>query len=160
MTQSAFSGLNKAEASGARYSGLTEGAYVVKVDTMKVENTRKLGNCFFFEFEIMKSTSPEKHPVGARRKWMQKLTEDTAFPNIKAFLYALHGRDPKLAEDAEAIKGIDACAEAIMSKACTENNFKSDLVGVDVTQVQTKPKPGAPDGFPFQRHNWKPATAA
>lgn len=160
MTQNAFAGLNKAEASGARYAGLTEGSYEVRVDTMKVENTRKLGNCFFFEFEITKSNNLEKHPVGSRRKWMQKLSEDTSLPNIKAFLYALHGRDAKLAEDAEAIKGIDAGAEAIMSKACLEQTFKNDLVGVDVTQVQTKPKPGAPDGFPFQRHNWKPAAAA
>ncbi len=160
MTQSgAFSGLNKADASGARYSGLKEGSYVVKVESMVVESTRKLGNCFFFEFEVTKSTNVE-HPIGARRKWMQKLAEDTAFPNIKAFLYALLGRDPKLAEDAEAIKGIDEKAEEIMTKACTGNAFKGELVGVDVTQVQTKPKEGAPNGFPFQRHNWKPATAA
>lgn len=152
-----FDGLNNAKASDARFPTLTTGAYEVKVESMKCEPTRKLGNCFFFEFTIVKSSDEAKQQVGQKRKWMQKLSEDTAFPNLKAFLYALHGRDRDNPEDAAAIAAIDKDAEKIMQDACTTQSFKNEVIGVDVVEVQTNPKPGAPNGFPYQRHTWRPA---
>ncbi len=155
-----FGGLNNAKASDARFPTLTQGGYEVVVESMKCEATRKLGNCFFFEFTIAKTSDEKAQPVGQKRKWMQKLSEDTAFPNLKAFLYALHGRDRNDPEDAAAIAAIDASAEDIMTKACATQSFKGEKIGVDVVQVQTNPKPGAPDGFPYQRHTWRPAADA
>lgn len=156
-----FKGLNDADASGTRYPKLGEGTYTVKCIDMVVEPTRQLGNCFFFEFEITKSTNAE-HVVTAKRKWMQKLSDDTALPNLKAFLYAILGRDKTNPEDEAAIKKIDEKAEDLMEEACEKKTISGESikgleVEVDVALVRTKPKKDAPDGYLYGRHTWKPA---
>lgn len=152
-----FKGLNDAEAGGSRHPKLTDGSYELQIELTEVEKTRKTGDTLFAEYTITKTSDAAKNPIGSRRKWSQQLSADTALGNIKGFLYAVMGFDPKNVEDKDGCANIDKQAETIMEKAIAENTFKGEKLGVDVVTVQTQPKPGAPNGFPFARHTFRPA---
>ncbi len=152
-----FKGLNDADAGGSRHPKLSDGSFEATIELTEVEKTRKTGDTLFVEYTITKSSNPARDPVGARRKWSQQLSADTALGNIKGFLYAVMGRDPKNADDKTACEGIDKQAEDIMEKAVKENTFKGDPIAIDVVTVQTQPKTGAPNGFPYARHTFRPA---
>src|SRR5689334_2270240 len=91
-----FEGMERAEVFG-KGQYFKEGNFRVRTKALKVNNGQN-GLCFIAEFDVIESTSAED-PVGSTRSWVVKMgpTNKNAFSDIKSFMFALLGVDPKKA---------------------------------------------------------------
>lgn len=90
-----FSKLNLQSAKpGAGGVYFLPGHYVAEVDAIKVVDTRKGGALFVAECKILESDN-EDRKAGRRCSWAMSMDKDAAAGNIKAFLGACIGRDPR-----------------------------------------------------------------
>jgi hypothetical protein len=157
MTQQAqnlFGGMKDAKISEQGVY-LTDGVFEGKILRCLYKQGRK-GNFFIAEIELTSSNVPDKHPVGAKRTWVQPMRDlDIAFSALKPFTYVLLGFNPKDPTDLEQCKAkVDPQCEAILTAACLENKFAGTAIKVEVTTKPTKA------GTPFSLHVWSPGAAA
>lgn len=129
--------------------------YKMKVERLLVKKARKGFNAFILEGTILSSTS-DKDPVGSKRSWLQKMEpEETAWPAIKGFFYALLGYN--YAEDkAFLLANVDPQLNALAKSAIEDSGpkpqpFKGRTVGVRTTGTITKAAQK-----PFTRHDFYP----
>lgn len=139
-----------------------EGRFGVRTKLIKLNEGHK-GKSFIVEFEVLSSTN-EKHAIGSSGSWVVKMDKPNAFSDIKGFVAALIGMDPKsirkpeedpathetLAKYAKA-----ACDADFAKKIGEEPDF---LIGVDLNLETVLKKTLA--GKDFTVHNWSPAEEA
>jgi hypothetical protein len=66
------------------------GRFLLEVKKTVFKTTRKSGDAFIVEFEILESDLPVEHPVGSPATWFQGMRDKTvALPAIKEFMLYL-----------------------------------------------------------------------
>jgi hypothetical protein len=164
MMDELFDGLEDAEIfqRGKYMAGGFEG--VVEVKKTLVKQTRQRGPAFIVEMQVVETNMPEKHPVGGKSTWFQKLVnKDVAFPAIKAWVAACLGFEAhqKDAID-ETLDAIDPETKLPMIRAlikeATNNPESNEFVGVRLRlaceQVKTK------ENKDFTRYDFSPVQTA
>jgi len=67
----------------------------VEVKKTIAKQTRRSGLGFIVEFVIRETNMPEKHAVGSKASWFQKMIDPSvAFPAVAAWAAAMNGYDP------------------------------------------------------------------
>lgn len=127
---------------------------VCEVVKTLVKDTRAVGPAFIVELRVVESNL-EKHPVGSKVSWFQKLTDKAvALPSVVEWAAATVGYDPTNRELLKAeimpeLKAIMEYAQATPS----DNDFIGLRVKIETTQVLTK------NGRDFTRHTFSPVAA-
>jgi hypothetical protein len=169
-----FAGMDTAEGFGAGQY-FEEGRFDLVVKSIKCVTSRRPENAgkhfFTAEFEVISSSNPEVAP-GASRTYQVKIEGNTyAFADIKNFVFALTGTDPKNAptpkQDPELHKFATAIAMALVdeeyaAKVAPEvREMVAEIAGLPVKletfKKPTRPKPGQATGGLFTIHQWSPA---
>lgn len=153
-----FSGLGDTEIYEKGYYLTPGGVYDLEVQQMLVKETRKSGLAFIVEFKVLSVEGSdqvlEKHPVGSRATWLQKLADkDVAFPAIKECFVALLDVDMR---DPEAKEEFNSQIEDLLDEA-TDPDVKPEdhpLRGHKVT-VETYSKLTKNKGLDFTVHSWR-----
>lgn len=130
------------------------GKYRLRVMRTIVKKTRKSGDAFIAEFEVIESDLDEVK-VGSRYSWFQKLVDtDVAFPAIKEFIATLLGFDVR---DKEGMKEFNGKVKSVLQEASEEYSKEEDhpLHGLEILcetyQKETK------QGKDFTVHSWSVA---
>lgn len=170
-----FDGMEKAEVFG-KGQYFKEGNFRVRTKALKVNNGNN-GLCFIAEFEVVSSDQPidaegkQADPPGSTRSWVVKMgpTNKNAFSDIKSFVFALLGVDPKKAGKPEENPQLHAQATQAVKAACDAqfaatlglppNAFEGRDVLLQTWVKATKPKPPSNEPGKFTVHNWAPAPA-
>lgn len=133
---------------------LEEGHYKARIKRCLDKTTRKSGQAFIAEFELIESSNQAKHPIGQTASWFQKLTDkDVAFPAIKAFVAAVLGYDMSNKSHRDHFEAnVGPQLVQILNHSCDEkiNYLKDKVVEIDVVKVTTT------KGLPFSRHTFTP----
>lgn len=118
-----FAGMNGSQLweGGTYFDG--PGEFECTISRVLLKETRKSGVALIVELTIDASSDPAKHPVGAKRGWVQPLAKrDTAFPNLLGFIAAAYGYNADIAEHAAAISTqISPQSEALLEAAVGGN---------------------------------------
>lgn len=118
---------------------LTPGRYVLRINNTPLISLFGGGEAFIVEGELVESSDPEKHPVGAERSWFKSLKfAKSAFGEMKAFMYAVLGYDPSTAEGKAKIEALQPTIEAAMQSVIEQNRFRGQLVRIEVTPREKK----------------------
>lgn len=144
-----------------------KGLYRLNVDSLEFRNGHK-GLSFIAKFKVVESNN--NTDVGVTRSWIVKLDKKEnkaqAMGDIKAFVFALRGLNPRSAPSPEKDPNLHAGAVKLF-KAAVDETFAKDNniphkwaigkpINLEATTVATKPKtPGGPAGE-FTRHSWSP----
>lgn len=164
-----FEGMERAEVFG-KGQNFKEGNFRVRTKALKVNNGQN-GLCFIAEFDVIESTSAED-PVGSTRSWVVKMgpTNKNAFSDIKSFMFALLGVDPKKAGKPEENPQLHAQAAQAVKAACDAqyaasigvpaNAFEGRDVLLQTWVKATRPKPPSTEPGKFTVHAWTPAPLA
>lgn len=131
---------------------LKPGNYKLRVLKMFTIRTRKKGDAFIVDFEVIESDNPEIK-VGSTRNWYQGLgDEDIAFPAIKEFMLRLFGFE----EDEGDEEFEDSLDELL--ETCADDKWKNEededhplhgkTIAVECYMKETQ------KGNPFTVHNW------
>lgn len=136
---------------------LSEGGYRLRVLKCLLKHTRKSGDAYIVEFEVVKSSN-EKHPVGSKATWFQKMTDpDVAFGALKLFMYAMLGFEYPKDKDL-LVAEIDPKLEELMAETCVEidgrkvrehGTLDGKLIDVTVALKDTTA------GKKFSNHVWQ-----
>ena len=106
---------------------VVNGEFIVKIDKIVYKpNSPKIGEMIAVEMTVTTTNAPEKHPAGAKRSWVQKLSTAVGVSSYKSFLYAALGAETP-DQKAQADKALPAILAAI------EFNQTHPLVGREVT---------------------------
>lgn len=137
-TSEILSGMNKAKVTKNGVY-LNHGKFVGKVKNCVINKPFGKGDAAFIaEFEILTSNN-EEHPAGSERSWYQSFQfRDTAFSEIKKFLFATLGLDPSSGQDRDKIAQVDANAEALVEKAVKENYLAGRTFSLEVITRPSK----------------------
>jgi hypothetical protein len=129
---------------------LHPGRYTLEVVKTILKHTRKSGDAFIVEFEVLETTDDEKHPVGTKATWFQKLSDtDIAFPAIKDFMRNLMGID---LNDKAAMLEFSQGVDGLLGKSINEpETLKGNRIKVECYMTRTKGK-----GLDFTVHQWSP----
>lgn len=66
------------------------GKFRLMVNRILLKDTERSGMGFIVEFKVLESSLPDKHAVGSKGSWFQKMTDKkVALPAIKEFMSAL-----------------------------------------------------------------------
>lgn len=127
---------------------------VCEVVKTLVKQTRAAGPAFIVELRIVESNL-DRHPVGSKVSWFQKLTDKAvAFPSVAEWAAATAGLDPT---DREMVKQeIMPELRELMEHATdnpSNNSFVGQLVKIETVHVLTK------TGRDFTRHTFSPVAA-
>ena len=111
---------------GEALDDVVNGDFVVKIDKIVYKpNSPKIGEMIAVEMTVTTSNAPEKHPAGAKRSWVQKLSTAVGVSSYKSFLYAALG-----AETVEQKAKADVALPTIL--AAIEANQPHVLIGREV----------------------------
>ena len=155
-----FAGMAQAEAKGAgQYFGV--GRFLLRTKNIFAKEGFK--PAFIAEFEILESTCATD-PVGSSRSFFVNMKPDNpyAFSDIKKFLAALSGDNPKTlpspAAAPEKHREIEQLAKAACDPAYAARiGMAPDaLIGLPV-RLETWQKPTKKVGGLFTIHDWSPA---
>lgn len=140
---SVFKGIEDAEIS---YGGfyLEPGIYEVEIGRVFTRTGRTGDPFFVVEMKVLESNNPNR-PAGCSPSWVVKTNQDAAIGNIKGFLAAASGIDPK---DREGLKQVTAAYAEWASGA--ENPLAGNRVHVEVDIIKTR------KGADFSKHYWSP----
>lgn len=137
---------------------------VVEVQKTVAKPTRKSGLCFIVEFVIRETNMPDKHGVGTKASWCQKMTDvAVAFPAVAEWAAAMNGYDPQKDKTVVEEKLLPILRD-VMSVATDnpDNPEKNFFIGIRVGLECFKKK--TQNDRDFTVHNWspvaQPATAA
>lgn len=150
----AFSGIGTAQIGmGGVY--FKDGKYVVQVLRVFMLKSRNREDLFIVETVILWSTNLER-PAGMKCSWVVNMKLDAALGNIKEFLAACNGADPRnesevrlVFQDAQGRDTTEAMAELSVSP---DNPLAGVQVCLDATTKEKKTKPGEV----FTLHTWSP----
>lgn len=163
-----FNGMDTAPVFG-KGQWFGEGKFLLKTKMIKGHKGHN-GNSFIAEFEVLESQQqPDAEgklhdPVGSTRSWvvMMNPTNKNAFSDIKAFAFALTGKDPKTVGQPEENPQLHAQATQVVKCACdaeyaktqgiTPEMFVGRVIGL---QTHMKPKKSNPSEM-FTVHNFFP----
>lgn len=135
---------------------LEEGFYTLRIKKCLEKTTRKSGQAFIVEFEVLESSHP-KHVISQSVTWFQKLADrDVAFGAICEFLAAVYQKDLKVKTQKDDFDArIKPGLPGIMTQATSDANILAgQVVRVEVTKVKTQ------KNLDFSRHSWSPYVAA
>lgn len=129
---------------------LNPGLYTLSVKKTIFKATRKSGDAFIVEFEVLESSDEENHPVGSTCTWYQGLRDkEVAFPAIKDFMRNLLGIDP---DDKKAMEEFANGIDSTLKQAIDKPDLLADnRIRVETYIIQTKGK-----GLDFTVHKWSP----
>lgn len=121
---SQFAGMSEAKVFSNGSYFTDTGEYDCNIKAVISKKTHKNGPSVIVELEILKSSNPDKVPVGSKKSWVQKLSDTTiAFPNLLSFLGAVMGYDQNTAEDAKYINEVLVKkSEALLDEAVSDKN--------------------------------------
>jgi hypothetical protein len=139
-----FSGIGEVTVNGGGVYLLPGATYEVRIAAVKTIAARGGWHGFVAEFEIVKSTHPDR-PAGMMCSWMVKLDpayRQTALANIKGFVAAVTGMQPGDIDEA----GVEAVVAA-------DNPLKGMRVKATVSEISKK------NGEPFTKVLWTSVTA-
>ena len=161
MMTSAFQGLQEAKifekgtplTPNMGPGGYIDATYDLRVSKCILKKTRKSGDAFICEFEVLASDN-SAHPVGSKRSWYQSMKDlDVAFPSIKTFVLAVSGIS---LDDKSAVAAANATIVADMDEACSERNaLAGAVVRCVVHNKITKSVDGKP-GHDFSHYTFTP----
>lgn len=129
-------------------------SYKLRILKSYMFETRKKGDMFIVDFEVLKSNCPDI-PKGDKRNWCQMMNSDSAMGNIKAFLFALYGIDQ---DDEDLVEQFEDKLEEIMEEAGDEkwerkkeedHPFYDMTIAVETVEVPTQA------GGTFTVHKWE-----
>lgn len=126
---------------------------LVRVKRTIAKPTRGSGIAFIVEMEVVTTNVPEKHPVGTKVTWFQKMIDlDIAFPAIKAWAAACVGLGIHQKVQIEQTLGGEVLEELMAHATDNEDNneFINILLGLETTDVKTK------TGGDFTRYDFSP----
>jgi hypothetical protein len=161
MTQQApsfnpFAGARSANTS-QQGNYFSPGRYKVKIKNCVYRPTQNSGDVFLVETQILETSDPIKHPIGADRTWIQGTKNKNVYLSaVKAFAAAAVGLDLKNPEhqavfDAKVVPQV----EETLLAAITKNALGGRILWVDVTEKEKKTKPGEN----FNLHTFGPGEA-
>lgn len=113
------------------------GKYLVYIEEVKLYESKTKGDMFIVAGINLESNNEER-PVGSKPSWVVKLSQPSAFGNIKAFLAAAHN------EPVEEITSDVAELDTMES-----NPLCGKLVRLEVTTIQTQKTKSD-----FSLHRW------
>ena len=71
---------------------LDVGEYEAEVTKMLFKKSPQKGDVFIAELKLTHTSDEKKHPLGAKRSWVQKMADTTVSgPAMKSFIYAALG---------------------------------------------------------------------
>ncbi len=153
-----FEGLGKADIfqRGKFFQPDFDGVVIIRKTILK--NTRAKGIAFIVEFEVEK-TNHEKHPVGSKGSWFQKLQDTTvAFPAIRAWAAACAGYETNQVAEIDADEALRSPLLDELVNEAVSNPDNNDYCGVRLrlvtTQVKTK------QNTDFTRYDFSPIIEA
>lgn len=149
-TMGLWDGLDKAQ-TFEKGTFLKPGVYTLRIKTCLDKMTRKSGQAYIVEFEVLASSNSE-HPVGTSVTWFQKMADrDVAFGAIKEFLAAVYQKDLRQKTEKEDFERTIAPSLPAIADASTKtNSLAGQVVNVEVTQIKTQ------KNLDFSRHAWSP----
>lgn len=180
LIEAMFAGMENAEGFGTGQY-FDEGRFLVRPKAIKLVTSRRPENAgkhfFTVEFEVLESSNPAVE-IGATRSYQVKIEGNQyAFADVKGFIAALIGLDPKNLPSPQKDPRTHDLLKKITIALCDEEYAKAlpaadaeaaailgELAGVPVKleafKKATRPKaPGLPGGV-FTVHTWAPAEAA
>jgi len=127
---------------------LNPGLYVLAVKKTIFKSTRKSGDAFIVEFEVLESSDEENHAVGSTCTWYQGLRDkEVAFPAIKDFMRNLLGINP---DDKAAMQEFADGIDKMLHQAINNPDlFEGTRIRVETYMIKTKAK-----GLDFTVHKW------
>lgn len=130
--------------------------YKVLIKKTFTKETRRSGDAFIVEFDILASTCDEVEP-GETRSWFQSLTKkDSAFSNIKAFLlgcFRVNTADKQ--QKAEFDEQTPGIMEEIGSEHWETADEEDHPMNKHPVIIETQ-KHTTSDDNPFTKHIWHP----
>ncbi len=142
---------------------LDEGRYVLKIRSTLMIEPNAGGNALILESEVVETTDPTNHPVGAERTWYQSFKfKDSAFGELKKLTYAVLKLDPTNPADKAKIEtDVDPNIEAMLAQVIEQNRFAGQIIRCEVVDRATKTV-NAKTGEPgvYSQYNFSPYVAA
>jgi hypothetical protein len=160
-----FAGMADAKIFG-KGSYFEAGIYKVKLKSFFVKDGFN-GTSFISEFEVLESNNPAVAP-GVTRSFVMLFTNKYLLSDVSLLVMALLGFDPSKKENqesAELRKVVASYTTAALGSekgkaecgaAFTEGMFIGRVLGLECTQVPTKPSAKNPNGGTFTNHKWSP----
>ena len=148
-----FDGMENAQIGRGGYY-YKDGNYIADVVKCYSQDTRKIGNMFIVESQIVWSNNPERK-VGQVPSWCVVMDWDTALGHVKGFIAACNGADPS---DDEAVKACFTDAQGRdISVLAAEYAVSPDnpLAGTRL-ELEVYSSPSKKTGKDFSAHKWKP----
>ena len=125
------------------------GEYIVLVQKVFLQESRKREVLFIAECLIQASSNPERRE-GQRCSWVVKMSQDAAMGNIKRFLAACCGIEPSM----EAVVNEEITEELAEVAVSDGNPLAGTIVGLQATNIKTR------EGNDFTLHEWQPVSEA
>jgi hypothetical protein len=114
-----FAGMNGSTPfqNGAHFDG--PGEYECTIAGVLLKDSVQKGAMIIVELEVITTSDPARHPIGAKRSWVQKLSNRVvAFPSLVGFVAAAYQYDAGIPEHAAAIQAqISPQSEALLEGA-------------------------------------------
>lgn len=124
---------------------LKPGSYLVRVDRVEQNRSRKHEDMFIVEMTIALSNNA-LHPAGSRPSWVCNLTKhESAMGNVKGFAATLFGIDPS----DEATVNAQIVPHVMAALCGPAQPKRGTILSVTVTEVPTKKAGGV-----FSKHQW------
>lgn len=125
------------------------GEYEAEVTKLLMRRSPQKGDVFIAELKLTHTTDDKKHPIGAKRSWVQKMADTTvALPAVKSFIYAALGAvspEARVAVDekiGDLVRQIEAGQDTILLGRTVHINVvphvTKDKRNVSVTRFSAK----------------------
>jgi hypothetical protein len=121
--------------------------YLLEIAGTKIVKGRKDDNFYVAEFVVHESDDP-KLQLGSKPSWVTNMKQDAALGNIKMYVAAAMGIDPKN----EAARVTAEITADVAELVVTKNTLRGRFVRVSTKQTTTRA------GNPFTKHFWDPTT--
>ena len=142
-----FTGFNEATV-GGKGVWFLDGLYQVTVNEILVKVSRKKDTLYIIECKITKSTCPGR-TVGMTCSQVINMKQDAAMGNVKAFIAAACGFNPKMTPEEYVAAGItEEVAEYSYHK---DQPYKGKHLDLEAVTVDTREVGGK-----YTVHNWAP----
>jgi len=123
---------------------LGEGRYFLQIEAIKMFDSKKNATTWFLsEFEVLDSDQ-DTVPPGSKRVWLQDMTQDSSYTNVKNFFGAIL---PAATE--EQLKNPDMLLQLVSPK----NPAAGERVRLEVSMQDSQSNPGRQ----YRYYAWEPA---
>jgi hypothetical protein len=153
--QNMFKGLGDADIfqRGKFFQPDFDGIVIIRKTILK--NTRAKGLAFIVEFEVKTSNLVDKHPVGSKGSWFQKLQDTTvAFPAIRAWAAACAGYETNQIAEINADEALRSPVLDELVNDAVSSPDNNDYCGVELRLVTTLVK--TKEKTDFTRYDFSP----